>query len=196
MINFSAHNTRLPLLYRAPHQHTQNQQTRYKHFSHTEWWGCPSYFQTSQPKLVWRGWDFCFENEGEEWIVLPVTKEHLPDEHIPEDIIEENGKVGALFASKALVQLLINPCVGSITNNYGYSSPFIFGTATLFISSMSRFWVLVSVCKYLCAVFSCGRSYLVLLLARMLHGVASSFISVAGMGTIALLFTQDDQRSQ
>lgn len=110
-----------------------------------------------------------------------VTKEHLPNEHIPEDIIEENGKVGALFASKALVQLVINPCVGSITNYYGYSVPFIFGTITLFISSM---------------IFSCGRSYLVLLLARMLHGVASSFISVAGMGTIAVLFTQDDQRSQ
>ena len=44
--------------------------------------------------------------------------------------------------------------------------------------------------------FSFGRSYIVLLLARMLHGVASAFISVAGMGTIAVLFTEDDQRSQ
>ena len=69
---------------------------------------------------------------------ISVTKEHLPNEHIPEDIIEENGKVGALFASKALVQLLINPCVGSITNYYGYSVPFIFGTIVLFISSMSK----------------------------------------------------------
>ena len=72
------------------------------------------------------------------YIVLIATKETLPDEHIPEDIIEENGKVGALFASKALVQLLVNPCVGSITNSYGYSFPFIFGTVALFLSSMSK----------------------------------------------------------
>ena len=125
-----------------------------------------------------------------------MTKEHLPNEHIPEDIIEENGKVGALFASKALVQLVINPCVGSITNYYGYSVPFIFGTITLFISSMSEYFQSLFFHPQIWAVFSCGRSYLVLLLARMLHGVASSFISVAGMGTIAVLFTQDDQRSQ
>lgn len=31
---------------------------------------------------------------------------------------EENVRVGLLFASKALVQLLINPFVGPLTNRY------------------------------------------------------------------------------
>ena len=53
-----------------------------------------------------------------------ATREHLPSSHIPEDIIEENGKVvpllmhpgqvGVLFASKSLVQLVANPVVGAL----------------------------------------------------------------------------------
>lgn len=33
---------------------------------------------------------------------------------------DENIQVGLLFASKAIVQLLVNPLVGLITNRYGY----------------------------------------------------------------------------
>lgn len=33
---------------------------------------------------------------------------------------EENVRVGLLFASKALVQLLVNPFVGPLTNRYYY----------------------------------------------------------------------------
>ena len=45
-------------------------------------------------------------------------------------------------------------------------------------------------------VFTYGTSFFVLLLARSLHGVASAFITVAGMGNIATLFEEDEERSK
>ena len=56
----------------------------------------------------------------------------------PTEMISENGRIGALFASKAFVQLLVNPLVGKATNQYGYEWPFIFGTGVLLISSFSK----------------------------------------------------------
>lgn len=111
----------------------------------------------------------------------PATREHLPDSHIPEDIIEENGKVGLLFASKSLVQLLANPLVGGLTSQYGYSLPFTCGTAFLLLSSL---------------MFSMSGSFTCLLAARAVHGVASAAISIAGMGSIALLFPDEAERAR
>jgi DHA1 family solute carrier family 18 vesicular amine transporter 1/2 len=51
--------------------------------------------------------------------------------------IHENGRVGALFASKAFVQLIINPIVGTVTETRGYTTPLVCGTATLFLSALS-----------------------------------------------------------
>lgn len=36
------------------------------------------------------------------------------------DIHNENGHVGLLLASKAIVQLLMNPILGPLTNRYGF----------------------------------------------------------------------------
>ena len=59
--------------------------------------------------------------------------------HHPATMIEENGRVGALFASKAFVQLIVNPLVGKSTNNWGYEMPFMIGTGLLLVSAISEF---------------------------------------------------------
>ena len=56
----------------------------------------------------------------------------------PATMIQENGRVGALFASKAFVQLIVNPFVGKATNNWGYEIPFMIGTCILLVSAISK----------------------------------------------------------
>ena len=46
------------------------------------------------------------------------------------------------------------------------------------------------------SVFTFVTSFPLLLLARSLQGLASSCISVAGMGMVALMYEEDDIRSQ
>ena len=55
--------------------------------------------------------------------------------------------MGGLFASKAFVQLVANPIVGTITEKVGYSVPFVFGTFTLFLSALRESVNLPSVVK-------------------------------------------------
>lgn len=56
-----------------------------------------------------------------------------------EDISSENWKVGLLLSSKALVQLMVNPMVGSLTAHIGYSLPLVFGTHNLLLSAVRRY---------------------------------------------------------
>ena len=60
------------------------------------------------------------------------------DPEISESLIHENTRVGALFASKAFVQLVINPIVGVATEKIGYQVPFLSGTVILLLSSFSK----------------------------------------------------------
>ncbi|XP_077648798.1 chromaffin granule amine transporter isoform X2 [Urocitellus parryii] len=50
---------------------------------------------------------------------------------------EENIRVGVLFASKALMQLLVNPFVGPLTNRIGYHIPMFAGFVIMFLSTVS-----------------------------------------------------------
>ncbi|XP_073747352.1 chromaffin granule amine transporter isoform X4 [Callorhinus ursinus] len=50
---------------------------------------------------------------------------------------EENLRVGLLFASEALMQLLVNPFVGPLTNRIGYHIPMFAGFVILFLSKVS-----------------------------------------------------------
>ena len=76
-----------------------------------------------------------------------MVGDHLSDaadtEYIPETLIHENGRVGGLFASKAFVQLLVNPVVGTVTERRGYAWPLVFGTATLFLSASRRCFTII-----------------------------------------------------
>uniref|UniRef100_A0A3Q4N1V7 Solute carrier family 18 member 2 n=1 Tax=Neolamprologus brichardi TaxID=32507 RepID=A0A3Q4N1V7_NEOBR len=94
-------------------------------------------------------------------------------------LINENVKVGMLFASKATVQLITNPFVGPITNRIGYQLPIFVGFCIMFISTI---------------MFAFSSSYALLFVARSLQGVGSSCSSVAGMGMLASVYTDDEER--
>ncbi|XP_008305056.1 synaptic vesicular amine transporter [Stegastes partitus] len=94
-------------------------------------------------------------------------------------LLNENVKVGMLFASKATVQLLTNPFIGPLTNRIGYQLPIFIGFCIMFLSTI---------------MFAFSSSYALLFLARSLQGVGSSCSSVAGMGMLASVYTDDEER--
>uniref|UniRef100_A0A8C6D9S8 Solute carrier family 18 member A1 n=1 Tax=Moschus moschiferus TaxID=68415 RepID=A0A8C6D9S8_MOSMO len=94
---------------------------------------------------------------------------------------EENIRVGVLFASKALMQLLVNPFVGPLTNRIGYHIPMFAGFVIMFISTV---------------MFAFSGTYTLLFVARTLQGIGSSFSSVAGLGMLACVYTDDHERGQ
>nr|XP_015799527.2 synaptic vesicular amine transporter [Nothobranchius furzeri] len=94
-------------------------------------------------------------------------------------LLNENVKVGMLFASKATVQLLTNPFIGPLTNRIGYQLPIFAGFCIMFLSTI---------------MFAFSSSYALLFLARSLQGVGSSCSSVAGMGMLASVYTDDEER--
>ncbi|XP_011357610.1 synaptic vesicular amine transporter [Pteropus vampyrus] len=95
------------------------------------------------------------------------------------DLLNENVQVGLLFASKATVQLLTNPFIGLLTNRIGYPIPMFAGFCVMFISTI---------------MFAFSSSYAFLLIARSLQGIGSSCSSVAGMGMLASVYTDDEER--
>nr|XP_010994679.1 chromaffin granule amine transporter [Camelus dromedarius] len=94
---------------------------------------------------------------------------------------EENIWVGVLFASKALMQLLVNPFVGPLTNRIGYHIPMFAGFVIMFISTI---------------MFAFSGTYTLLFVARTLQGIGSSFSSVAGLGMLASVYTDDHERGR
>nr|XP_027785789.1 synaptic vesicular amine transporter isoform X2 [Marmota flaviventris] len=95
------------------------------------------------------------------------------------DLLNENVQVGLLFASKATVQLLTNPFIGLLTNRIGYPIPMFTGFCIMFVSTI---------------MFAFSSSYAFLLIARSLQGIGSSCSSVAGMGMLASVYTDDEER--
>nr|XP_040035132.1 synaptic vesicular amine transporter [Gasterosteus aculeatus aculeatus] len=94
-------------------------------------------------------------------------------------LLDENVKVGMLFASKATVQLITNPFIGPLTNRIGYQLPIFAGFCIMFVSTI---------------MFAFSSSYTLLFLARSMQGVGSSCSSVAGMGMLASVYTDDEER--
>ncbi|KAH7637640.1 vesicular acetylcholine transporter-like protein [Dermatophagoides farinae] len=93
----------------------------------------------------------------------------------------EDSAVGMLFASKAIVQLFVNPFSGAIIDRIGYDIPMMIGLGVMFFST---------------AVFACGQSYGVLFLARSLQGVGSAFADTSGLAMIADRFTEENERQR
>ncbi|XP_075244686.1 synaptic vesicular amine transporter-like isoform X2 [Convolutriloba macropyga] len=92
---------------------------------------------------------------------------------------QENVRVGIMFASKAVVQLIANPFIGVLTNYIGFSIPMFGGFVILILSTV---------------MFAFGETYTILMVARSLQGIGSSCSSVAGMGMLAQHFPDDEER--
>lgn len=65
-----------------------------------------------------------------------------------QELVEESTEVGVMFASKPIIQALVNPAVGTITNKIGYSIPMFAGFIIMFLSTL---------------IFAMGSTYPVLL---------------------------------
>ncbi|RWS09366.1 vesamicol binding protein-like protein [Dinothrombium tinctorium] len=93
----------------------------------------------------------------------------------------EDSAVGVLFASKAMIQLFVNPFSGAIIDRIGYDIPMMFGLSIMFFST---------------AVFACGKSYGLLFFARSLQGVGSAFADTSGLAMIADRFNEENERQE
>ncbi|XP_071496626.1 probable vesicular acetylcholine transporter-B [Diadema antillarum] len=93
----------------------------------------------------------------------------------------EDVAIGILFASKAIVQLFINPFSGTLIDKIGYDIPMMIGLVVMFIAT---------------TVFAFGKNYGVLFFARSLQGVGSAFADTAGLAMIADRFTSEEERSR
>jgi DHA1 family vesicular acetylcholine transporter-like MFS transporter 3 len=93
----------------------------------------------------------------------------------------QDSATGVLFASKAMVQLMVNPFSGALIDRIGYDIPMMIGLCIMFLST---------------SVFACGKSYGVLFFARSLQGVGSAFADTAGLAMIADRFTEENERSK
>ncbi|NWY50419.1 VMAT1 protein, partial [Chionis minor] len=112
----------------------------------------------------------------------PSTSSPPPASGCPEGeefLAKENVRVGLLFASKALVQLVVNPSVGLLTNRIGYHIPMFIGFIIMFLSTV---------------MFAFSGTYTLLFIARALQGIGSSFSSVAGLGMLASAYPDDCER--
>ncbi|XP_072759206.1 synaptic vesicular amine transporter [Anoplolepis gracilipes] len=94
---------------------------------------------------------------------------------------DENGRVGLLLSSKALVQLILNPAVGTLTGTLGYARPLFLGNLSLLLAAL---------------LFAFGQTYEILFLARSVQGIASACIAVSGMSLVASQYSKEDERSK
>ncbi|XP_066476967.1 synaptic vesicular amine transporter isoform X2 [Tiliqua scincoides] len=121
-----------------------------------------------------------FYHAQTEQMVVNMTKASSSDcPKEDKDLLNENVQVGLLFASKATVQLITNPFIGPMTNRIGYQIPMFAGFCIMFLSTI---------------MFAFSESYKLLFIARSLQGVGSSCSSVAGMGMLASVYTDDEER--
>ncbi|NXJ30072.1 VMAT2 protein, partial [Dicrurus megarhynchus] len=114
-----------------------------------------------------------------EQMIVSVTPSPSDCPKDDKELLNENVRVGLLFASKATVQLLTNPFIGPLTNRIGYQIPLFAGFCIMFVSTI---------------MFAFSGSYALLFIARSLQGVGSSCSSVAGMGLLATVYTDDEER--
>ncbi|XP_053605530.1 vesicular acetylcholine transporter isoform X3 [Plodia interpunctella] len=109
------------------------------------------------------------------------NKTITPTKIIPASHEGQESATGVLFASKAIVQLMINPFSGALIDRIGYDIPMMIGLIIMFLST---------------SIFACGRSYGMLFFARSLQGVGSAFADTSGLAMIADRFTEENERSK
>ncbi|XP_078497247.1 vesicular acetylcholine transporter [Lissotriton helveticus] len=107
-----------------------------------------------------------------------ATKSILRPRYPPEN---EDMKIGVLFASKAILQLLVNPLSGTFIDRVGYDIPLFIGLMVMFLSTV---------------IFAFAENYATLFMARSLQGLGSAFADTSGIAMIADKYTEEGERSQ
>uniref|UniRef100_A0A667WKX8 Solute carrier family 18 member 3a n=1 Tax=Myripristis murdjan TaxID=586833 RepID=A0A667WKX8_9TELE len=90
-------------------------------------------------------------------------------------------QIGVLFASKAILQLLINPLSGTFIDRVGYDIPLFIGLSVMFLSTL---------------IFAFAENYATLFLARSMQGLGSAFADTSGIAMIADKYTEEAERSR
>ncbi|XP_006630348.1 probable vesicular acetylcholine transporter-A [Lepisosteus oculatus] len=90
-------------------------------------------------------------------------------------------KIGVLFASKAILQLLVNPLSGTFIDRVGYDIPLLIGLSVMFVST---------------CIFAFAENYATLFVARSLQGLGSAFADTSGIAMIADKYTEEAERSR
>ncbi|KAM8890263.1 putative vesicular acetylcholine transporter-B [Synchiropus picturatus] len=90
-------------------------------------------------------------------------------------------QIGVLFASKAILQLLVNPLSGTFIDRVGYDIPLLIGLSVMFVST---------------CIFAFGENYATLFVARSLQGLGSAFADTSGLAMIADKYTEEAERSR
>ncbi|KAM5236496.1 vesicular acetylcholine transporter [Ctenodactylus gundi] len=93
----------------------------------------------------------------------------------------EDVKIGVLFASKALLQLLVNPLSGPFIDRVSYELPLLIGLGVMFAST---------------ALFALAEDYAALFAARSLQGLGSAFADTSGIAMIADKYPEEPERSR
>ncbi|XP_005992481.1 probable vesicular acetylcholine transporter-B [Latimeria chalumnae] len=90
-------------------------------------------------------------------------------------------EIGVLFASKAILQLLVNPLSGTFIDRVGYDIPLLIGLMVMFVSTV---------------IFAFAENYATLFTARSLQGLGSAFADTSGIAMIADKYTEEQERSR
>ncbi|XP_064175295.1 probable vesicular acetylcholine transporter-A [Anguilla rostrata] len=90
-------------------------------------------------------------------------------------------QIGVLFASKAILQLLVNPLSGTFIDRVGYDIPLLIGLTVMFFST---------------CIFAFAENYATLFVARSLQGLGSAFADTSGIAMIADKYTEEAERSR
>ncbi|XP_077438126.1 putative vesicular acetylcholine transporter-A [Vanacampus margaritifer] len=90
-------------------------------------------------------------------------------------------QIGVLFASKAIVQLLVNPLSGTFIDRVGYDIPLVIGLSIMFLSTL---------------MFAFAENYASLFVARSMQGIGSAFADTSGIALIADRYTEEAERSK
>ncbi|XP_010852816.1 PREDICTED: vesicular acetylcholine transporter [Bison bison bison] len=93
----------------------------------------------------------------------------------------EDVKIGVLFASKAILQLLVNPLSGTFIDRMSYDLPLLLGLGVLFASTV---------------MFAFAEDYATLFAARSLQGLGSAFADTSGIAMIADKYPEEPERSR
>ncbi|XP_025736178.1 vesicular acetylcholine transporter [Callorhinus ursinus] len=93
----------------------------------------------------------------------------------------EDVKIGVLFASKAILQLLVNPLSGPFIDRMSYDVPLLIGLGVLFASTV---------------LFAFAEDYATLFAARSLQGLGSAFADTSGIAMIADKYPEEPERSR